>query len=159
MNTVNANDVKEFQMRNLHATGQSYISALENETKYSSINGVEEVMKFLKNQMKSFKNERTGIFSRWEYLSMHFCQSYFETLKDNDIEDFNRWFKRSNTIEISEIKGKHFEIIVTRNSDLFDVVVKTYAYIAMNESAIHYLDEEQAKVMIARKLTFLKKNE
>jgi len=158
MNTIKVEDVKEFQMIKLHATGQSYVSALEDETKYPCINGVEEVMKLLKTQMKSFKDERTGQFSRWEYFSMHFCQSMYETLKYNDIVDFLGSFNRSNTLKISEVCGKHFEILVTRKSDTFEVVVKTYAYIGINESAIQYIDEEQGKLMIARKLYLLKKN-
>lgn len=158
MKSIEVKDIKEFQMVKLHATGQSYISALEEETKYSKIQGVEEVMKFLKNQMKSFKNELTGTYKRWEYFSMHWSQSMYEILKDNEVDNFINLFKRTNTIEISEVKGKHFEIIVTRNSNTFDVVVKTYAYIPMNEGAISYLDDEQAKLMLARKLTVLKKN-
>jgi hypothetical protein len=158
MNAIKVEDVKEFQMRNLHATGQSYISALEDETKYPCINGVEEVMKLLKAQMKGFKNERTGMFSRWEYFSMHFCSYMYEILKDNEVNNFIDLFKRSNTIEISEVCGKHFEILVTRKGETFEVVVKTYAYIGINESAIQYLDEEQGKLMIARKLYLLKKN-
>src|SRR6478609_9419129 len=148
MNTINTKDVKEFQMRNLYSTGQSYISALENETKYPCINGVEEVMKLLKTQMKGFKNERTGTFNRWEYFNMHFCSTMYEIVKDNEVNNFIDLFKRSNTIKISEVCGKHFEILVTRKSNTFEVVVKTYAYIGFNEGAIQYLDEEQGKQMI-----------
>lgn len=156
---MNATDVKEFQMRNLHSTGQSYISALEDETKYL-INGVEETMKLLKNQLKSFKNERTGTFHRWEYFSIHFSRTSYDCLMEDDINWFENRFKGDNKMEITEICNKHFEIYITRKPDLvsFEVVVKTYAYIGINEGAIQYLDEEQGKLMIARKLTLLKKN-
>ncbi len=159
MKQIEVKDIKEFQMVKLYATGQSYISALEEEAKYSNIQGVEEVMKFLKNQMKSFKNELTGTFKRWEFFRMHWSEYMYEILKDKEVDNFNDLFKNSNTIEISEVKGKHFEILVTRKLNTFEVIVKTYVYIGMNESAIQYLDEEQGKLMLARKLFILKKNE
>ena len=156
-NIKELNELQQFEFVKNYATESSYIKALEDYTKVI-FNDIESAFNFLKLTFNSFNNERKGTsFTRWQHLNTHFSDWFINDYLSNDnVEGFNKLLNEDKKIEL--YSKKCYSVTITKNNEQIEVVVETFAHINLLEGTIQWLDEEQAKLMISRKINAIHKS-
>ena len=153
---ADASELQDFEYRNRHHSGNSYIRALEGFTRVT-FEDIESAFNFLKMTFRGFKDERKSeSFTRWQYLDTHFSDWFITNYLDEDnVNGFERKLNEDNEIEL--YSRMSYKVTITKYKSYIMINVKTYAHIKLLLGTIQWLDEEQAKLMIARKINAIHK--
>jgi len=148
---MEVSNLKEFIMFNAYATGNSYVSALFDESKILT-NTISDALVYARQMVTSFSMERTGSTCKWDYYTSNTYSAFREMLEYSDLDYLQRILDEFGKCEYHVNNC----FILTINAD-YSVSIKVYAFINISATSIGWMDEEQGKLMIARKISFLKK--
>ena len=152
---ADVSELQDFEYCNRHSAGASYVRALEGSIKVS-FEDVKDVLNFLKMTFRGFDDEFKGIFTRWKYVDTHFSDWFIrDYLNTGDFEGLD---KLLDTNEIELYSRMCYSIRISKYNSKYSVQVDTFAHIILLEGTIKWLDEEQLKLMIARKINAIHKH-
>lgn len=149
---MEVSELKEFSMYNAYATGTSYIKALFSETLLTTTNA-ENAIAHVKLIVDAFNGEFCSSYSKWEFIPRSNDYAFNEMLEYKDVNYLNHHLENRGYIEYNVPN-----CFIIRIEKDFKIIVKEYTHINCTSGSIGWISEDQARVMISRKIDHLNKS-
>lgn len=111
-----------------------------------------DALTYVKAIKDGFENEQCGDTSKWGFAPRSEDIQFNNMVNYSNVDYLNERLDEVGSINCST-KNCYS---ITINKD-YSVEVKVYTYINISRESIGWMDEEQLKLIIARKISFLKK--